>query len=253
MSTTSPIRLASTIMLVREQPVFEVLMVRRHHQIDFMSGAMVFPGGKVEEHDLDPRWAESAIGWNDVAEIERGPRIAAIREAFEESGMLPGCVAPPADREGSAHARAAMENGTLAFIDYVRQHEVTLDLRMLTLFSRWLTPPVVPKRFDTFFYVASAPAGEAVADGRETVDTEWLAPADALRLAAEGHRTIVFPTRMNLGLLATTRTLAGAVAAAKARSGRTIQPRVEQRGSDRYIMLDPEAGYGHVEELLSIP
>lgn len=239
-------------MLVREKPLLEVLMVRRHHQIDFMSGAMVFPGGKIDEQDLNPRWAEWAAGWNEVPDVERGPRIAAIREAFEETGMLPGVAAQP-DQEDSRHTRAAVEKGSLAFIDYVRQNGVALDLRALTLFSRWLTPPVVPKRFDTFFYLAVAPAGEAEADGREAVEAEWLAPDDALRLAAEGRRTIVFPTRMNLRLLAMTPTLTQAVATARARSGGTIQPRVEQRGTDRYIMLDPEAGYGHVEELLSIP
>lgn len=239
-------------MLVREKPALEVLMVRRHHQIDFMSGAMVFPGGKIDEQDLDPRWAEWAAGWDEIPEVERGPRIAAIREAFEESGMLPGVAARP-DQGDSRHARKAVENGSLAFIDYVRQKGVALDLRALTLFSRWLTPPIVAKRFDTFFYLAVAPSGEAEADGREAVETEWLAPDDALTLAAEGRRTIVFPTRMNLRLLATTPTLAEAVATARERSGRTILPRIEQRGEERYIMLDPEAGYGDVEELLSIP
>lgn len=254
MTTSAPIRTASTILLLREQSSLEVLMVRRHHQVDFMSGAMVFPGGKVDQGDSDPAWAGHVDGWHDVPEIERGPRIAAIREAFEESGILLGAGAVAPDPAETAADRKAIEGGTLAFLDYVARRGLRPDLGALTLFSRWLTPSVVPKRFDTFFYLASAPPDQVAAhDGRETVDTEWVAPAEALRLAAAGERTIVFPTRMNLGLLAATPTLAAAVAAAAGRPLRTVEPRVELRDGDQYLLLDPEFGYGAVEELLFIP
>lgn len=254
MTAAAPIRTASTILLLREQPQMEVLMVRRHHQVDFMSGAMVFPGGKLDQADVDEAWAGRATGWDTVPEIERGPRIAAIREAFEESGILLGRGSDLPDPEESAADRKAIEAGRLRFIDYVAAHGLTLDLTSLTLFSRWLTPSVVPKRFDTFFYLADAPDGQAaLSDGRETVDTEWVTPAEALRLAAAGERTIVFPTRMNLTLLAQSMSVAAAVEAARERPPRTVEPRVEERAGTRYLLLDPDLGYGRVEEKFFVP
>ena len=81
-------RPAATILLLRDKPAFEVLMVKRHHQIDFASGALVFPGGKTDPQDRDPAWAEYCFGWVEVSEEERPLRISALREAFEESGVL---------------------------------------------------------------------------------------------------------------------------------------------------------------------
>jgi 8-oxo-dGTP pyrophosphatase MutT (NUDIX family) len=229
-------------------------MVRRHHQVDFMSGAMVFPGGKVDDGDRDPAWAGHATGWETVPEVERGPRIAAIREAFEESGILLGATGPAADPDATAAERQAIEKGEMRFLDYVAARRLTLDLSALTLFSRWLTPSVVPKRFDTFFYLAAAPAEQAARhDGHETVDTEWVSPAEALRLAAAGERTIVFPTRMNLTLLSASRSLAAAVAAAQARPRVTVEPQVESRDGQHFLKLDAALGYGAVEEALVIP
>lgn len=84
----SAIRPAATILLVRDEPAFQVLMVKRHHQIDFASGALVFPGGKTHAGDHDPLWREHASGWDAAPEAERALRIAAIREAYEETGVL---------------------------------------------------------------------------------------------------------------------------------------------------------------------
>src|SRR5436305_6757908 len=83
-----PIRPAATIMLVRDEPTFEVLMVKRHHQIDFASGALVFPGGKSHAGDHNPAWAAHTVGWADFDATQRAMRIAAIREVFEEAGIL---------------------------------------------------------------------------------------------------------------------------------------------------------------------
>jgi hypothetical protein len=111
----------------------------------------------------------------------------------------------------------------------------------------------VPKRFDTFFYLIEMPEGQEVAnDGRETVENEWIEPAAALRLAEAGRRTIVFPTRMNLRLLAQSQSVRQAIEAAIIRKSRQVSPRVVQRGTQRYLMLSLEDGYGDVEELLVI-
>lgn len=245
-------RAAATLMLVRDEPGFEILMVKRHHQVDFASGAMVFPGGKVSAEDEDPGWAGHAFGWEGVPAEERALRIAAIRETFEEAAILlcrgERSVAWSAGPQ-ALEARQAMARGELSFLDAVRAHGLMLDLAGLVPFARWVTPDFMPKRFDTVFFLASAPPDQLAAiDGWEIVDTEWLAPADALRLAAEGTRTIIFPTRMNLQLLAEVPTVQAAMEAARARPVVTVQPRVVEREGKKFLTLPPDAGYGAVAE-----
>ena len=80
------VRPASTLLLLRDDPAFEVLMVERHHQIDFASGALVFPGGKSHPGDHDEAWRDHALGWREHGGEQAGLRIAAIRELFEEAG-----------------------------------------------------------------------------------------------------------------------------------------------------------------------
>jgi 8-oxo-dGTP pyrophosphatase MutT (NUDIX family) len=248
------IKPAATILLLRDQPGFEVLMVKRHHQIDFASGALVFPGGKSHAGDHDPAWAEHVLGWEAFDGEQRGLRIAAIREVFEEAGILLaqrrngepiGGEACPMD------VRQAVDAGSVRFLDVVCGLEARLDLGALTTFARWITPPLTPKRFDTWFYVVKAPDDQlAACDGRETVDAEWIAPAEALRLAEAGARKVIFPTRMNLKLLAEAGGAADAVARAEGRELVTVQPQIQQRPHGRVLVLPPDAGYGVVEEKL---
>ena len=246
------IKPAATILLLRDTPQFEVLMVKRHHQIDFASGALVFPGGKSHAGDHDPAWAGHVLGWEAYDAEQRGLRIAAIREVFEEAGIL---LARRRDGDpigGEAcpmEVRQAVDAGTTAFLDVVRDLEAQLDLAALTVFARWITPPLTPKRFDTWFYAVGAPADQlAACDGRETVDAEWIAPAEALRLAQAGERKVIFPTRMNLKLLAEANGAADAVTRAAARTLVTVQPQILERDSGRVLALPPDAGYGVVEE-----
>ena len=252
--TDVPILPAATILLLRDAPQFEVLMVKRHHQIDFASGALVFPGGKSHAGDHDPAWADHVLGWDGYDAEQRGLRIAAIREVFEEAGILLAVRRNGEPIGGEAcpmEVRKAVDAGTTAFLDVVRDLEARLDLSMLTTFARWITPPLTPKRFDTWFYVVAAPDDQlAACDGRETVDAEWIAPSEALRLAATGARKVIFPTRMNLQLLAEAGDAADAVARAAARSLVTVQPQVQERPHGRVLVLPPDAGYGVVEEKL---
>lgn len=255
MSETPAIRPAATILLLRDDPTFEVLMVKRHHQIDFASGALVFPGGKTHAGDHDPAWADWTVGWDTVAPEERPLRIAAIREAYEEAAII---MARGADGgafcgdERAAAVREAVANDQHPFIELVRELDVKLDLAALTAFARWITPDLMPKRFDTWFYTATA-TGEQLAacDGRETVDAEWIAPSEALRLAAVGERKVIFPTRMNLQLLAESSSAQDAADRAQARTLVTVEPRVEQRPTGGVLVIPPDAGYGAVEEPLS--
>jgi 8-oxo-dGTP pyrophosphatase MutT (NUDIX family) len=243
-------RPAATVLLVRDEPSFEVLMVKRHHQIDFASGALVFPGGKAEAGDSDPAWAALATGWDQTGGVEQALKISAIRETFEESGVLlartpagaPWCAEPRA-----AEAREAVAKGERSFIDLVRALDLRLDLGAMTPYARWITPANMPKRFDTWFFIATAPQDQlAACDGWETVDAEWIAPSEALRLADEGARKIIFPTRMNLQKLAESGSADEAIAAARARPLVVVEPKVEQRDGEPFLVLPLDAGYGRV-------
>jgi 8-oxo-dGTP pyrophosphatase MutT (NUDIX family) len=253
--TTAEIRPAATILLLRDDPSFEVLMVKRHHQIDFASGALVFPGGKSHAGDHDPAWAEHTIGWEAFDGEQRALRIAAIREVFEEAGILLATRRDGAPIGGEAcpmDVRKAVDAGELHFLDVVKDLGALLDLAALTIFARWITPPVAPKRFDTWFYAAAAPADQlAACDGRETVDAEWVEPTEVLRLAQTGERKVIFPTRMNLQLLAEAANAGDVVARAKARPLVTVLPQLQERPSGRVLVLPPDAGYGVVEEPLA--
>ncbi|KTE22831.1 NUDIX hydrolase [Sphingopyxis sp. H050] len=240
---------AATLLLVRDQPEFQVLMVKRHHQIDFASGALVFPGGKTHDGDKDERWSEHAIGWNNLDAVQRTLRIGAIREAFEETGILLAQTAQGAPFEGAcdASARSAVETGEIAFIDVVRELGVRLDLDALATFARWITPIIMPKRFDTWFYTISAPPRQVAAcDGRETVDVEWISPREAIRLAAAGERTIIFPTLMNLKLLAEAESAEDCISRARQRRLVTVLPEVAEENGEPVLVLPPDAGYGPV-------
>jgi 8-oxo-dGTP pyrophosphatase MutT (NUDIX family) len=248
------IKPAATILLLRDDPVFEVLMVKRHHQIDFASGALVFPGGKSHAGDHDPNWDVHTVAWEAYDADQRGLRIAAIREVFEEAGILLARRRDGQPMSGEAcpmDVRQAVDRGETRFIDVVASLDAYLDLDALTVFARWITPPLTPKRFDTWFYAVNAPAEQlAACDGRETVDAEWIAPSEALRLAAAGERKVIFPTRMNLQLLAEANSAQDAVDRAAARTLVTVQPQIQQREGGRVLVLPPDAGYGAVAEPL---
>jgi 8-oxo-dGTP pyrophosphatase MutT (NUDIX family) len=250
-----PIRPAATILLVRDEPEFQVLMVKRHHQIDFASGALVFPGGKTHQGDHDPAWAEHAAGWEAAPADERALRIAAIREVYEEAGVLlardpEGRVFQGDERMGPA--REAVSKDERAFIDLVKELDVRIDLTALTVFARWITPAMMHKRFDTWFYLARANSEQlAVCDGWETVDAEWIAPAEAIRLAASGARTVIFPTRMNLQLLAEASSASDAIARANERDLVVVEPKVQAREGGSVLVIPTNAGYGDVVEPLA--
>ncbi|MBO9514056.1 MAG: NUDIX domain-containing protein [Variovorax sp.] len=191
-----PVRSASTVIIVRDGPSgMEVLMLRRaEKEADQNSGAAVFPGGTVDASDraLHTRCA----GLDDTAASVRLAMpaggldyyAAAVRECFEEAGLLFATGAdgrlvaldelPPGE---VASLRASVEEGGDAMLRLCERHGWRLAVDRLAYFSHWLTPPGMPRRFDTRFFVALAPpAQSARPDGRETVEHLWLRPAEAL-------------------------------------------------------------------------
>lgn len=251
---------AATILLVRDAPGLEVLMVERHHQIDFASGALVFPGGKSTAGDSDPRWIDHCDG-HDADPVQCALKICAVREAFEESGVL--LARPAAERGVGApfaaasqiieigKLRADIDKGQHPFLDAIIAHGLVLALDALTPFAHWITPEGMPKRFDTWFYIAETPPEQVAAcDGREAVDACWIHPDDALKAAREGRRTIIFPTRLNVEKLAEAKSAHEAIEAARVRPVFTVLPKVIKENGEMILTIPAEAGYSVTREPL---
>jgi 8-oxo-dGTP pyrophosphatase MutT (NUDIX family) len=241
---------AATIMLLRQAPAVEVYLLRRTRALDFAPGACVFPGGSVDEGDADP-----AIGWagprpGEVAdrlgtspERARALICAAVRETFEESGVLLAGSSPTVlvrDSAALAGDRHALLEGTTSFGELLARLGLMLRADLLTPWARWITPEAAPRRFDTWFFAAALPPGQTAsltapaerADGAEQAEPPgqmgsgesdagiWWRPAEALESARTGQITLMPPTAATLGELAGYENVAGALAQPRAMTAR---------------------------------
>ncbi|MCE9649536.1 MAG: NUDIX hydrolase [Parvibaculum sp.] len=246
---------AATIMLVRDgKQGLEVFMVVRHHQIDSFSGALVFPGGKVDKGDTHDSVRARIDGADGLDDWEFSMRVAAIREAYEECGVLlareesSGALVNASRLLALEPMRGGLNKNELGIGDVLEKGGLRLAADLLTPFAHWITPNLMPKRFDTRFYVAAAPEDHlAVHDGSESVDSVWIRPADALAEAEAGKRTVIFPTRMNVLKLGRHGNVADAISVARATPVVTVEPKVD--GS--VLRIPAEAGYGVTEEPLT--
>jgi 8-oxo-dGTP pyrophosphatase MutT (NUDIX family) len=229
MSDEVVVRDAATLLVVRDDP-FEVLMLRRHAGATFPS-AVVFPGGVVEPDDHAEHWRERTTGGDDLDPEERALRIAAVRETWEESGILAAFHGAPGNADRSQPFAELTRGGRIA-------------LEELHYFAHWITPAVRPKRFDTRFFLTRAPESQiAEVDGSENVELEWIGP----RAALERNDSLMFPTRLNLARLAESETVDQAIAAASARPRFTVLPVFDASGGSPRILIPAEAGYGVTE------
>ncbi len=257
--TVSP-RAAATLMLARDgADGVEFFMVVRHHEIEFASGALVFPGGSVDPADFDPRWRSLAEGVEGASDEMLGLMAAAAREAFEECGVLfarakrggPLIDSARAEALGGAY-RQAIEKRTLGFADMIEREGLLAAFDRLVHFAHWITPPHMPKRFDTYFFLAEAPLDHILRhDGHESVDSVWLTPDRAQSDADAGRRTVLFPTQLNLKKAGRHRTVAEAIAAARNARVVTVRPEPRTTEEGRILRIPMEAGYG-AEEFLVI-
>lgn len=257
----TPIRPASTVLLCRDgQSGLEVFMVVRHHQIDFASGALVFPGGKVDNGDREPALRERCDGAADVSDEMLPYYIAAVREAFEECGVLlareQGQTELVSAQRVAAleHYREPLNNDEIPIGQFLETENLVLAVDAMHPYAHWITPKPMPKRFDTRFFIAEAPAGHvAIHDGGESVDSIWVNPARVLEEAQEGKWTIIFPTRLNLELLAQSETVADAIQCAIHRTLVTVEPWHEQRDGAHYLCIPKESPYPRSEEQIKDP
>ena len=229
----------------------EVFMVVRHQQIDAFSGALVFPGGKLEDADGDPRLVARCGGADRISPAELKFRVAGVREAFEECGILLArkpaqrSVVGAVDLEGIEQRwRAKLAKDEASIVDLVEAEDLELATDLMTPFAHWITPTFAPRRFDTWFFLAEAPEDQiALHDGSESVDSVWIQPQKAIDEATAGRRTLVHATTKNLELLAEAGTVAEALSQASQRKVVTVQPWVEQRDGKRFLRIPEGAGY----------
>ena len=250
-------RPATTVLLVRpSQPgdmasPLEVFMVVRHHQIDAFSGALVFPGGKLEDADGDARLRARCGGADNIGDGELKFRIAGVREAFEECGILLArkrgqrAVIAAADLLAIEQKwRAKLAKDEASIVDLVEAEDLELATDLMVPFAHWITPTFAPRRFDTWFFLAEAPQDQiALHDGSESVDSVWIGAQAAIDEATAGRRTLVHATTKNLELLAEGGTVTGAISQATERKIVTVQPWVENRDGKRFLHIPPDAGY----------
>jgi 8-oxo-dGTP pyrophosphatase MutT (NUDIX family) len=218
---------AATVILVRDLGHgLEVFLLKRHKKSSFMSNAFVFPGGKVDPDDA-------------------GAEMAAVRELFEEAGVL--LVDAPFDAAVIAAERAALLASERDLAVILETATLRPDLTRLHPWSRWVTPSVEPKRFDTDFFVAELPPGQTPSfDQKETVEELWIAPADAIARQAAGELRLAPPQLRTMHELLGIGDLASLHAAAAARRAThrdMICPRIVQEERGLTILLPWDAGY----------
>ena len=236
------------MLLLRDGPSgIEVFMQVRHRDMAFASGALVFPGGRVdpEDHalaadaDLSPATAQ-------LDPLAGALRVAAIRETFEESGVL---LARPRGEAAlvSAERLRNVSAGAHGFAQMLTDAGLVLAADLLVHFARWITPVHNPRRFDTHFFALAAPVDQLAAhDGTESVESMWIAPRDVVTGSEAGRFKLVFATLMNLRRLDRYMTVAEALEAAAHTKVVTVTPELVARGEGniRQMRIPAEAGYG---------
>jgi len=237
---------AATIILLRDgNSGLEVLILRKASGKHFASGALVFPGGKVDA-------ADTAFA-GDIGEERNelsGLKIAAIREMYEECGIAL-VRAHGAEKLLDAKDVAAHQDtyDNAPILEMAAAVPLGLATDRLMRFAHWITPPGRPKRFDTHFFVASAPSGqmEPNVDGYEIVEAQWHCPQSLLDDVHAGKVKLVLPTMMNIMKLSEVGDVAAAIALAQERIIIPVTPtRIETPDGER-LVIPEEAGYGLTE------
>ena len=255
-------RPASTILLLRNADAhnvdgksrseIEVFMMVRHYEIDFNSGALVFPGGSVDKGDNDIIADPSLYsGGEGMDADELSFRIAAIRETFEESGILLArpkgsstlVDAKQAGEIETAH-RTALCESKISFLNVLAQTGMVLALDELVPYAHWITPEGMPKRFDTWFFLAAAPPDQLGAhDGKESTDSIWVSPREALEGGESGRFKLPFPTTRNLIKLGKQGSVKAALDDSRGKNVVTVTPVMTRTATGRRLRIPLEAGY----------
>jgi 8-oxo-dGTP pyrophosphatase MutT (NUDIX family) len=247
-------RPASTVILLRDAAATsptagpEVYLLRRQRTMAFAAGMTVFPGGRVDPADsaIADSWsgpppAEFAARLGCSAELAAAYVAAAVRETFEESGVLlagPSTETVVGDTTGADWEadRVALEAGALRFADFLHRRGLLLRADLLGAWAHWITPEFEPKRYDTAFFVAALPAGQVTRDvTSESDQVTWIRPADTVTAVDAGEMLMLPPTYLCCRELAAYGDVAAILDAANGREIRTILPTVRVEGDQAYL------------------
>ena len=227
---------AATLILIRGRSPPELLVMERTGHMAFAAGALVFPGGRIDAEDRD-----AAAAFPDIEDA--AARIAAVRETIEETGIAPAIVPAP----GEAAVRALRDGieRRRPFARLLAEQGLELDLGALTPFARWCPNFRETRRFDTFFYLAEAPAGaaEPSAAAHEAERVFWASAAEILAEIDAGRARAIFPTRRNLERLAGFSSIGEARADAARHPVGRITPWVEDRDGRPHVCIPSGIGY----------
>ncbi|MDM0011168.1 MBL fold metallo-hydrolase [Variovorax sp. J22P168] len=249
----APVRPAATVLLLRDTPEgVEVLMTRRSENASFAPGAYVFPGGRIDEGDTPAR--AIATRRRTQSRVQLTQAIAAIRESFEELGVL--LAHHPDGRPVSAAEVATMDrstaSSTVAFADQCVARGLLLSTDQVWTFAHWITDRDLPKRFDVPFLVARMPEGQTPsADETEQFEPCWVRPADALERHAAGSFFLIFPTVRTLERLAAYATVDAVLEACAGRTAGegplwTSCPRGGVLGGQEVRYMEHESAFGEL-------
>ena len=218
-------RESTTVILVRKNDagLGEVFLARRHQRQSFMAGAYVFPGGQVDVADSDlglSHYIAATDNFNPqtilqdtslTAELAQSLFVCAIRETFEETGVLIAQTSggnfirldSGLDSARFAHYRQELNRGKISFQDIAAEENLFYALHALIPYAHWITPEIVPKRFSTRFFLTRLPDGQtATTDSGELTDSLWVTPGSALKMQLNKEITLMPPTLKTLEELA---------------------------------------------------
>jgi 8-oxo-dGTP pyrophosphatase MutT (NUDIX family) len=231
---------ASTVVLLRDgDSGIDVYLLRRHAAMAFAAGMYAFPGGRV-----DPRDYDSEVGWTGPPAAEWASRMAcpepearalvcaAVRETFEESGVLlagssSGSVVGDTRGADWESDRIALVDRSLPFTEFVARRGLVIRTDLLAYWAHWITPEFEPRRYDTRFFVARMPEGQLTRDVSGEADrAHWIATADAVREIEDGAMAMLPPTSVTIKQVASHRVVADVLAAAASRPVVTVRPGV---------------------------
>ncbi len=249
---------AATVMVLRPasgQPDggVEVLMLRRPAAMAFAPGAYVFPGGSVDAADGDPGIGWAGPGPGELGELlgaapgqARALVCAAVRETFEESGVLlagrPDGTLPSRGDASLAQDRAALAAGRVTFAEVLRRRGLVIRADLLTAWARWITPEAEPRRFDARFFAAALPPGQqAVGDHEEAEEIAWVRPAAVLAAARSGEMLLLPPTAATLHEFAAGGDVGQILASSRAIA--PIEPRLVLEDGEAWLLIPDETGY----------
>lgn len=234
-------RKSSSVLLIRDGVIgLEVFMLKRSEALSFSPGFWVFPGGSVDpsDHNLNTDDDELAAY-----------RLASVRECFEESRLLLAkgdCLSAITSINWPAEVPEGKD-----FLSWLTSNNLQLDLGALYPLAVWTTPKQAKKRFQTYFFVAEAPADQiGQSDGGETVKAAWVSVSRMVQDIDAGIHQLMFPTEMNCKWLNQYRSVAEVKVALSNHKPPHVTPRMEKREDGIWLNIPMEAGYGISEKFL---